>query len=342
MLAVVSMGAVFFNLIWSVVKIIRMPRSEPMSRVKIGVSLSVLGLLIAAGLLIPFPWFTQSVFVIEPVGVHHVYTQTAGVLEEIAVAPGSVIDEADTLAVLTNPELEDKVRQYANDLAAASIMPAVYEKIRDAASQAQAEEEVIRLRRELAEAEKQKAHLLIQAPVAGVIVEPPRRPEPTLQRLAERLPTWYGTPLEKKNIGSALDEGTHLCSIAPVDTFRAVLLIDQADRDDITVGQEVRLKLDHMPYVKLTGKIQNISDRHQEFAPPALSNKYGGSLPTVTDSEGREKLSGTIVYEALVELDQDPQLLKSGMRGQARFIVAERSAAQWLWRLFRRTFHFRL
>jgi hypothetical protein len=43
-----------------------------------------------------------------------------------------------------------------------------------------------------------------------------------------------------------------------------------------------------------------------------------------------------------VELDVDPQLLRDGMRGEARLIVARRSAAGWLWRWVRTTFKFRL
>ncbi len=342
MLATVSMSAVFISLGMSVVKIIRMPRTEPMSRVKIAVTLTVLGMFVSAGVLIPFPWFTKAAFVIEPQGVHHVYTQIPGTLDDIRVQPGSVVEKGDVLAVLSSPELDDRLRRLTDQLRAAEIMPEIFHKVGDAANQVQALKEVIRLKRERDEAQQQAEHLVIRSPAAGVIVEPPGVAEPTLQSLEERLPTWHGTPLELRNKGAVLEERTHLCSIAPVESFRAVLLIDQSDREDVIVGRDVRLKLDEMPSVKLTGQVAQISDRHREFAPRALSNKYGGSLPTVADSQGRERLAGTIVYQAIVEVDQDPQLLKSGMRGQARFIIAERSAAQWIWRLLRHTFHFRL
>lgn len=221
-------------------------------------------------------------------------------------------------------------------------MVAAYRKARDAAAEIDAEENVIRLQSDLIEAERQAAHLVVRSPAQGVVIAPPAVPEPTLNAVKERLPTWHGTPLDPQNRGALLEPRTHLCSIAPVDLFRAVLMIDQADRDDVTLGRDVRLKLEHMPDVKLTGTVQEISDRHREFVPPALSNKYGGSLATVADSQGREKLAGTIVYQVVVQVDQDPTLLKSGMRGQARFIIAQRSAVQWLWRVLRRTFHFRL
>ncbi|MCA8997443.1 MAG: hypothetical protein KDA80_10655, partial [Planctomycetaceae bacterium] len=89
------------------------------------------------------------------------------------------------------------------------------------------------------------------------------------------------------------------------------------------------------------GEVIEFSDRYLEFAPPALSNKYGGPLATVSDPQGREKLTD-LVYQATVEFDADPVFLKNGMRGNARIIVAERTLFDWLWRWFRQTFHFRL
>ncbi|MCA9028098.1 MAG: efflux RND transporter periplasmic adaptor subunit, partial [Planctomycetaceae bacterium] len=341
-LATVSLGAVFINLGWSVVKIIRMPRQEPMSAAKVATTLTVCGMLLVAAVMIPFPWYTQSAFVIEPIDVHDVYTQTAGVLTEIRVKPGDHVEKGDVLAVLESPELEDTLRDLHAQLQAQKVETEFYAQIAEAISEIRGLNRVFQLEEEIEETETQMEHLEIKAPAAGVIVESPRVPEPSLDRLDEQLPSWHGTPLQPENIGAVLDEGTQFCSIAPVDSFRAVLLIDQSDRDDIAVGREVRLKLDHMPEVKLTGTVTEISDRHREYAPRALSNKYGGNLPTTTDSQGREKLSGTIVYQAIVDVDQDPAMLKSGMRGQARFIVAERSAIQWLWRTLRRTFHFRL
>lgn len=341
-LAVVSMGAVFINLGWSVVKIIRMPRQESMSAVKVATTLTVLALLLAAAVMIPFPWFTQAAFVIEPIDVRDVYAQTPGVLKEIRVKPGDHVEEGDLLVVLDSPELEDSLRELKSQLRLYTALPGFYERVGDTTSRMEAISRRIDIEFEIREIETQMAQLEITAPTAGIIVEPPRVQEPTLDRLDEQLPSWHGTPLQTENLGAVLEEGTQVCSVAPIDSFRAVLLIDQADRDDIAEGRDVHLKLDHMPDVKLTGTVTEISDRHREYAPRALSNKYGGNLPTATDSQGREKLSGTIVYQAIVEVNQDPKMLKNGMRGHARFIVAERSGVQWLWRALRRTFHFRL
>ena len=341
MLAVISVGSMVFSLVMSAYRVISMPRTEPMSRPKVIFSVTMVALLIAAGSLVPFPWFRQASFVIEPVDVEHVYTTVPGMLHTIHVQRGDQVDAGDPIASLDNPELIDRVRQLEVDVREQEIMPDVYDRMDDSVGQAFAEQQLDGLRKLLADAEQQASQLTLTSPIAGVVVEPPYTPEPPLEQTEIQLPTWHGTPLDPRNLNTVLEERTQVCSIAPGDRFRAVLLIDQGDRDDISVGGEVRLKLDHMPHVKLTGKVAEISERHLEYAPRPLSNKYGGELPTVTDSQGREKLTSR-VYQAIVDLDQDPDVLRTHMRGNARFIIDKRTAFGWLWRLFRTTFHFRL
>ena len=89
------------------------------------------------------------------------------------------------------------------------------------------------------------------------------------------------------------------------------------------------------------GTIGEVSERNAEYAPGQLSNKAGGELPTVTDPQGRERLT-SIAYEATVLLDEESALLRAGMRGRSRFLVGHRSAWQWTWRWITHTFHFRL
>ena len=47
-------------------------------------------------------------------------------------------------------------------------------------------------------------------------------------------------------------------------------------------------------------------------------------------------------YQATVILDEAPELLRPNLRGNARFVAAQRSAFGWLQRYVRRTFHFRM
>ena len=204
-----------------------------------------------------------------------------------------------------------------------------------------AAERVKSLQKQFAKFLEHKQLLTIQAPSDGVVIAPPRSPEAKHDVTRTTLPRWFGTPMDAKNVGCTLEPKTQLCSIAPNDHFQALLMIDQADRNDANVGDKVRVKLDHMSHVTYLGTISEIADRHSEFCPPPLSNKNGGDLATVQDKEGRERLT-SIAYQATVRLEQDARLLKNGVRGRARVTVDTRSVGQWIWRYLLQTFHFRL
>jgi putative peptide zinc metalloprotease protein len=189
--------------------------------------------------------------------------------------------------------------------------------------------------------DRELAQLELRAPCDGIVVSASRVPEPTVAELSRQLSRWYGNPLDVENLGCQLTERTHVLSIAPKSDYNAVLYVDQGDRNDIRLGQAVQVQLEHVSDRTYRGSIDRISDRESEVAPDVLSNKAGGELSTVSDSHGHERLANS-AYQATVRLDGAADFLRSGMRGRARFTVERRSAFGWVWRYFRRTFHFRL
>lgn len=312
-----------------------------MSRPKILLSLTALAALVAAALMVPIPWYLQSALLVQPRGVQHVYVVTPGRLEEVLVKPGDKVTRGQTLARLVNEQKEDEYRslKIQRDVQEKAVQR--YGFLGDAVQDMLARKQLAALDTELQELEKQLAQLTIVADCDGTVVEPPRLPEPKVDPTQKRLNTWHGTPLEPGNRGSFLQAGTHLLSVAPGTELESILLVDQADRNEVFVGQTVRMKFDHLPDRVYEGQVETISERQLDFAPEALSNKLGGDLATMTDAQGRERLASS-VYQATVLLDEDGELFKPGMRGKARFIIAERTAWDWLWRAFRQTFHFRL
>ena len=337
-LAVVSLGATLFGLVRSVVQILKTPRSEPMSRKKLAVTLTVSMALLAGVLLIPVPWHIQAPFYLEPEDVRPVYTNVAGFLADGRPA-GATVAAGDVIAVLDNPELDERVRQLANAEHVQFTLTRALEG--DPDRQRLSQQHLLSIREQRADAEQQQAQLRIKAVAAGTLVEPPRIPEPTLAESREQLSLWAGVPLLARNLGAFLEKPTHLCSIAPTENFQAVLLVDQQDRNDLAVGQVVRLKIEHLPDAVFDGTITEFSQEQEEFAPAALSNKYGGPLPTVTDPLGREQLTG-VVYKATVQFEIEPELLRTGMRGEARVLVDRRTVGGWVWRWIRATIRFRL
>ncbi len=338
---VVSMSGIFVSMSMNIYRTISAPRIEPMSVPKITLTLSIVVALIVVGLTIPLPWHIESAFLIEPENVHHVYTTTPGQLVHLNVKPGDHVVNGQVLVELTNHEKEDRQRALEVKEKVQEVEIKIYPAINDIAQEQLALEKLQSIREQLRDYRQQIDQLTVRAPCAGVVVAPPRVPEPKRDSSHARLSAWFGTPLDPKNVGGYFEERTHLLSIAPNNRLQAIVLIDQADRDDLIVGQELELKFDHLPDRTYKGTIADISKEELEYAPAQLSNKLGGELATVTDAQGRERLQ-SIVYQATVLLERDTRLLKPGMRGRTRFLVDYRSAWDWLWRYIRRTFHFRL
>lgn len=325
-----------------------------MSKPKMAFSLTILCCVCYGVLSIPMPLHIEATYIIEPKDVRHIYTQEPGELTDVLVKAGDTVEAGKDVVILRNPDLEDQERDLRNKIAIQEIELETQEKTRNEGRMSLAINQIAALNDQLAEVREQLDALTIKAEVSGTIVEAPRVPEPPIETARKQLSTWNGTPLHPKNIGATIDERTHLLSIAPSRLFQAIVLIDQGDINELSQGefaarledsekkhQLIELKFDHLPSRTYEGHIQEVSKNPLEYVPEQLSNKLGGDLPTVTDSQGRERLLSS-VYQATVELDADTDLLRSGMRGLARFRVEERTAGQWLWRYLNQTFHFRL
>jgi len=320
------------------------PRTDPLSKPKIAFSLVLLAAVAVAAAFIPLPLHVTAPFLIEPAEAKTVYVVTPGELKRVDVAPGDAVEKGQVLAVLSNPDVEDRLRQLEADRETEAKRAAAFEASRDDAQYVVSKERIASLGRQIAEIEEQLKHLTLVAPADGVVVAPTVQQRPEGRAPGKTLPTWSGSPIDERNRGAFLEPGTPLLVVAPEATagkVEATLLVDQADRNDVFEGQEVELRFDHIPDKLYESKVETFSPRHVEYAPPPLSNKYGGPLPTVSDQEGRERLSGN-AYQATVLLDADPELMRSGLRGTARLDAKNRSAWMWAWRTLRQTFHFEL
>jgi putative peptide zinc metalloprotease protein len=340
-LAVAGVAGVVATQFQNLVKILRTPRQEPLNRTKVSLTvLSVLALL-ACALFVPFPWYIGASFYIEPRDVRHVFNAVPGELAEIHVRPGQTVREGDLLVLLKDPEKLRHFEAMLTERRAQEVELSVYSAIDDKPGVEQVRERLASIAQTIDDYERQLQELVVRAPAGGMVVAPSRIPEPKLSETRTELGEWHGTPIDSRNLGCSFETRTHLLSIAPDARFQAVLLIDQGDRGDIEVGRELDIKFDHLPTRTYHGVIEEISDRHADYAPESLSNKAGGELPTVTDAKGRERLTSR-AYHAVVLLNCDVNLLRTGIRGRARFFVGHRSAAAWLWRGLRRTLEFRL
>jgi len=325
----------------TILKLAFSPRQDPISRMKL---LTLLTLLIGtafAFLWLPVPWYEQAACYVEPSNMQHVYALHSGTVVQIAVQPGQKVRSGDLLMQLSSPELVEKLEKFRVAIESQNVELKFMAERKDSEGMYLAQQKLHSLHQQKNECELQLRQLRIEAPLSGRVIAPPRTVSPGNDVLQVRLRRWSGTPLVPGNLGMTLEAGTHVCSIAKEAGFRAILFLHQLDRGDLQAGDPVHVKLDSLPGQLLTGKVISFSEREGDVIPAALSNRFGGPLPATTNSHGQEVLAAAM-YQATIELDASSASLLTAERGTARFVIVNRSLADWGWRAFRSLFHFRL
>lgn len=317
------------------------PREEPIKKWRVVMTAIFLGVVVTAVGFVEIPFIQWAAFVIEPRDVHHVYVKVPGELMELNVRPGDYVHAGQILAILRDPHLDDLKRDLLTRLELKKTGLKIARAGQDPGEIAMAQEALDSVREQLAELSERMKNLVVVAPVAGIAVAPPPQHSPNLHQLKTRLYGWSGTPLEDRNAGAILAERTELLSIAPTEQMQANLFLSQADRHDIAVGTRVGLKFDHLPNRVFRGTISEIATAQTEYVPETMAVKNGGLLATTTDPDGRELLQEA-AYQATIELDEAPELMRTNLRGNARFMAVNRSVFSWVWRYVRKTFHFKM
>jgi putative peptide zinc metalloprotease protein len=335
--ALMIVGSLFLNLF----RILKAPRIRRMSYVRATLTLACLFGLVFVALAVPLPLYVEAPFIVEPEGVEHVFVSTPGRLIKVEVRPGQRVRTGDVLARLENFPLSDEYEKLRQAVKVQQLEVEIQQRLDNQAGKEFAQTMLASLEKRLAQTGEKLQRLTLTAPCDGVVIAPPCiSPQPANVHDAA-LPRWHGTPLEERNQGCWLATQSHLLSVAPDTDYQAVLVIDQHDRDDFRMTEELSLKLDSKPQGVRTGRITLMAERHLDTAPAPLSNKFGGPLATTTDAQGNERLDGA-AYQAIVPLAAIPGTLKPGIRGIARHPMETRTALDWAWRYIKRTFHFRM
>jgi putative peptide zinc metalloprotease protein len=318
----------------------QMPKHGPVRWWSVALAAVVFVAVLSAVLFAPVPWYVEAAAIIEPADAAQVYSGVAGRLIEIKVQPGDRVAAGDVLVMLENEELTDRVRKLEDEIAAQQKLVTAAKVASNSADFAVAYERVLGLEKQLAEARQQLRYLTVTAPIDGRVVAADfRQPPPDMADRA--LPRWHGTPLDRQNLGGWIEVRTPLMSIAPSDNLQAVLYLPQVHRNEVTVGQPVSLKLDSLPARVFHGEVAEMSHKQAETVPIALSTKAGGPLATESLPDQTERLQ-ELTYQARVNLTDAEHVLRTGMRGNARFIVAQHTTAWWIAQTLRRLFRFRL
>jgi putative peptide zinc metalloprotease protein len=346
-LAFVSLTSLVAMPLYKLGKFFYVPgRLHQVKRKNVNITMIVLGAVLLFVLFCPLPYRVVCPLELKPRDAESVYVQVPGTLEAVAIEPGQQVKQGDKLAKLTNVDLDVSINNLEALVAKDRIRIAVLRREQfalgnetAALAMGSAEESLHTSETQLAQRHEDRRRLELVAPASGTVLPARDEPEPPASG-DRRLPTWSGNPLDKKNLGAYLEPPTVFCQIADPHKWEANIVVDQEDIEFVREGQEVKIKLELMPYRTFHTTITEIGPE-MEFSSPQLSSKGGGDLMSKSDNTGVERPIN-ISYQARAAIDDESGTLVQGLRGTAKVAADWQPLGKRLWRYLMRTFNFRL
>jgi biotin carboxyl carrier protein len=243
---------------------------------------------LAVVLAVPLPWRVSAPARLEGAVQRAVVAAADGFLQQTHVRPGDRVTSGQVLAQLSSQDLElertrreSELRQHENGYRAAL---ARNDRTQMVISQSRAAEAQALLT--LAETQLERSRLV--APFDGIVIKGDLT----------------------QNLGAPVQKGETLMLLAPTDSFRLIVEVDESDVGAVRPGQKGQLALAARP------------DQPLRFTTRRI-------VPVATAAEGRN------YFEVEATPDQQQADLRPGLTGVAKIEVGSRSLA---WLLFHRAF----
>jgi multidrug resistance efflux pump len=328
-------------------KILRDPgRRRLIKRHRLAMTLLISAGVVAAAFAVPFPHSVKSPATVRLDGSWPVYVAVDGTVIS-TIEPGTRVRRGAALATLSNRQMElerkrlegernQQLKRIENlsslrivDPDAAAALPAAREKLK-------------RLEAELQQQINSMQSLTLRAPTSGTVIPPQRRKADADP--GRPLPTWTGTPFEKRNRGSLLTRGTLFCLISPSfpssslgTRLEAVALVDEADVELVGVGQRVTLVFDQHAGQPIEGTVTEVAPASGDATLNSLTFSEDRRLAAERPRNAAERPAA---YTVRVRLSDAPPGLRLGSRGTAKIRTTPRSLGWRCLRFLRRTFSF--
>ncbi len=319
-------------------------RMHKVKKPRLYATLAVVGLIVLAVLYIPLPHSVFCTLEVRARDAEKIYIEVPGILDEVYVKTGDRVEAGQPLARIESIDvqlalaaLSGKRNQYQVQLDTA--LRQRYENEEAAGEVSQLRESLASVTDQLKEKQIDEKRLLLKAPENGIIMPPPWRPHKPGPE--GQLAAWSGTPLQKKNRGVPLDEGTVFCLVGQPEKMEAILYVDQGDLEFVTKGQKVEVVLDELPFEIFESTIEEIAPSEVKVTPERLSTKAGGELATVTDEAGVERLQSA-AYQVKVLIDDPDDRIRIGLRGRAKIHSRNQTLGQRMKRVLNQVINFKL
>ncbi|MDR0870642.1 MAG: HlyD family efflux transporter periplasmic adaptor subunit [Planctomycetaceae bacterium] len=350
MLAVLSVGTMLGMPIYQVGKFFWVPgRIYKVKKWRFYLSLSVFIAILGFLCFCPLPYTVLAPTVIELRAADSSQVYVPDIrggcrLVEVNVLPGQFVRKGDVIGKLENLPLlsetasnEGRVQELEQEIKTL-MQTRLYRS--DAVLRIGPVQESLKATQDLLKNLYRDVHdLTLTAPVDGVVVPPPWKPYQAPPN--DQLPQWWGSPLDKENLGAAYEPGTMICSIGDPKRLEAVLVVDQSKTGFLKTGQEVTVKLNEFPDRVFTGTVSEIEKQAVQSLDVQLSTKAGGDVPTTTKRDGSEE-PNSASYRVRMLLDNPDLSIRVGMTGTAKVRVEPLTLVWRVWLFINETFNFKM
>lgn len=281
----------------------------------------IVSTLIAAALFVPVPVSVKTACVVDGANKIRITAATPGFLEKILVRDGEKVEQGQSLVLLKNPELANRLRQIR--LQEASVLAREGDSISRQIDRSIPGLRALASQYELAIAKfTADLQLLdVRAPVAGTV-------------LAADL---------RHQLGLFLSEGSLVCEILPYGPLEAVVALSEKESGLVAAGQAVSFRIHSLPGEAWSGTVISVSTSPTiELPHQALSQHAGGTVPaTMSAPVNPQKdnnpvaLASGQIFKARIAIDNSGGLLRPGMAGRLKIQCGKKPLGEWLASKFR-------
>ncbi len=339
MLGLFAAGGMLFALVRGPLSFFRNPSRRKQIRMNRVFVSSVVGAMLLVLALVPLPSGVSADAKIIPHIETPIYVKTSGTLRELSARPGDVVEKGDTIARLTNAEVELKFatiqgRHQTQSEVVTAMRRAALDSVEIANELPGQEGLLADLTAQLATHTTRRDGLTIKSPASGRLIAAPRRGEDRKASDESRMVSWSGYPTDPHNESCFLEPGHELASVLGDDRWDAEIVMPQSDVQRITVGAGVKLALETMPHKRFVGTVTEIATTQWD----ETQNADRRDNPNAARSQSPLATS----YAVRVSLDQvDDVPLMTGARATCRVEASAISLAGRVWRLLTGLFRFR-
>lgn len=322
---------------WQLYRFFEHPgRRQQMKRKRLLISVACGAALVAGFFLVPIPRSVRAPFVIEPENGTRVFAKVPARIVAQPVAVHQFVEHGESLLDVDNLELRLAVSELEGEKQRLiESLDREQRKNRIAQSRGNRLNEILEqlksVDRQLIEQTAKLESLRIVAPRDGFVIPsfPQPRPIPaTAKERVDDLSGWWGDPFDHANLGATLEAETQVCWIGEPDKMQAEVIVEQTEIQDISLGQQVTLRLDEYPGKRVQGEVIAVAPGHMESLAPSLASTFGGPVEVKPDAAG-----GTIQpifrwYQVSVAIAPEDVKLLPGFRGEAKVHVEPQTLAE--------------